>query len=176
MHDMAKDVAELIARQRIQEVIYRLARSIDRCDKPLLKTCFHPDATDDHGLFKGTAAAFCDWVMDELSKFERTQHFIGNIIITLDGDKAASEAYFIAHHVVPTPDGNIDMIAAGRYLDSFEKRDGVWAISHRHAVYDWNSAQASTSQWEAPPVQDMLVRGARGEGDASYAVLGKLGA
>ncbi len=163
---------DLLDREDIREVIYRLARSIDRCDKPLLQTCFHEGATDDHGLFKGTAADFCDWVMEELGKFERTQHFIGNIIISLNGDKAGTESYFIAHHVIPTPDGNLDMIAAGRYLDSFEKRDGEWKITHRHAIYDWNNAQPSTSQWEAAPLNEMLIRGLRGSEDKSYSLVG----
>lgn len=170
------DIDRLLAvadRQEIAQVVYRLARSIDRCDKDLLRTCFHEGATDDHGLFKGKASEFVDWVMEELGKFQRTQHLIGNMIITLDGDKAGVESYFVAHHVVPTPDGKtVDMIAAGRYLDTFEKRGGVWAITHRHAVYDWNSMQPSSSQWEGPPVSEILERGLRGPNDRSYSVIG----
>lgn len=169
------EIAELIARERMRDVIYRLARAIDRCDKPLLASCFHDGATDDHGIFKGTAEEFCDWVMVELEKFERTQHFIGNITLNLDGDKASSEAYFIAHHVMPIPDGDgktIDMIAAGRYLDSFEKRGGNWKITHRGAVYDWNRIDDSTDGWSAPDIAALLARGQRSHDDPSYAALG----
>ncbi|MEM9054357.1 MAG: nuclear transport factor 2 family protein [Pseudomonadota bacterium] len=169
------DIAAMIAHERIRQVIYRLARSIDRCDKPLLASCFHEGATDDHGIFKGSADDFCDWVMVELQKFERTQHFIGNIIITLDGNKAATEAYFIAHHVMTLPDGDgkkIDMIAAGRYLDQFECRDGAWKIIHRHAVYDWNRADDSTDTWGDPAIAAVLMRGTRGADDTSYDVIG----
>ena len=34
-----------------------------------------------------------------------------------------------------------------RNLDSLEKRDGIWAITHRHAVYDWNRLDPSTDTW-----------------------------
>ncbi len=163
-------------RDAVKDVIYRLARAIDRCDKALLRTCFHDDATDDHGLFKGTAADFCDWVMTELEKFERTQHLIANINLELNSDKAATESYFFAHHVVPTPDGKMDMIAAGRYLDRFEKRDGDWRISHRHAVYDWNRAEETKDSWGAPPLSEMLARGVRGSQDLSYNYVGGIGA
>lgn len=172
---IAPEITELLAREHIRDCVYRLARSIDRCDKPLLASCFHEGATDDHGIFKGTADDFCDWVMVELKKFERTQHFIGNITIKVDGDKAASEAYFIAHHVMTLPDGDgkkIDMIAAGRYLDSFEKRGGDWKITHRHAVYDWNRADDSTDTWSDPAIAAVLERGTRGPDDPSYGVIG----
>ena len=171
-----EQTARLLAaadRQDITACVYSLARAIDRCDKALLTRCFHEDATDDHGAFKGTAAEFSDWVMEELKKFERTQHLICNINITLNGEKAASEAYFLAHHVIPAPDGKLDMIAAGRYLDRFERRGGEWRIAHRHAVYDWNQTTPSTDGWSAPPVSDLLARGARGAADLSYAHLGQ---
>lgn len=163
-----------MAQQEIASVVYKLARSIDRMDKPLLQSCFHDDATDDHGLFKGTAADFCDWVMEELKKFERTQHFIGNMLVTVDGDKAACESYFIAHHVISMPENKMDMLAAGRYLDTFEQREGAWKITHRHAVYDWNRADGSSDTWNDPAIAAILERGARGADDMSYGVLGAL--
>ena len=65
---------ELISQQEITAILYRLARGLDRNDKALLASCFHEDATDDHGLFVGPADEFCDWVTGELGKYERTQH------------------------------------------------------------------------------------------------------
>ncbi len=34
-------------KQDIHDVIMRFSRGIDRCDEALLRSCFHPDATDD---------------------------------------------------------------------------------------------------------------------------------
>ena len=68
------------------ELVTRVARAIDRCDAELLKTLFHPDATDDHGMFVGTASDFIDWVMPVLATMDRTQHIIGQVLIEVDGD------------------------------------------------------------------------------------------
>ena len=75
----------LINQNEITAVVYRLARGLDRRDKDLLASCFHSDATDDHGLFVGPASEFCDWVIEELGKYERTQHLIPQINVVIDG-------------------------------------------------------------------------------------------
>lgn len=151
------------------ELVARLARGIDRCNADLVRDCFHPDATDDHGTFKGTAEEFIEWVMPLLHTMKRTQHIIGQSLFEVNGDKAAGESYFVAHHNIDTPDGEIFMIAAGRYLDSFERRDGIWKISHRHAIFDWNSSESSTDSWTRDNPDNPSVYGARGSQDASYA-------
>jgi len=157
------------------ELVTRLARGIDRCDADLVRECFHPDATDDHGLFKGTALEFVDWVMPLLETMERTQHVIGQSLIEVSGDRAAGESYFVAHHTIRTPDGDVLMIAAGRYLDTFERRDGDWKISHRHAIYDWNSTVPCTDSWDRNDPDNPSDYGVRGKTDLSYRLFEQLG-
>lgn len=160
---------ELLDKQACTELVYRLARAIDRCDEALLRSLFHDDATDDHGVFHGTASDFATWVMPVLHGMKRTQHFIGNVLIELHGDTARGESYFNAHHAIAQPDGSdVHMIASGRYLDRFERRDGVWKFAHRHAVYDWNATMPSTDSWKRGE-QPGWSFGERGEGDLSYA-------
>lgn len=153
------------------ELVHKFARAIDRCDADLVGQIFHPDATDDHGGFKGTANDFVPWVMEVLSGMRRTQHIIGNILIAVDGDRAQGESYFIAHHVLPGDDGDRFMIAAGRYLDRFERRDGAWRISHRHAVYDWSTVAAASDIWDRAAMPGHAF-GERGPADPSYAHFG----
>ena len=154
------------------ELVTRLARAIDRCDAALLASLFHPDATDDHGLFKGTAAEFVAWVIPLLKSMKQTQHVIGQCLIEVDGDSAAGESYFVAHHTVAGPDGDVFSLAAGRYLDRFERRGGVWKISHRQAVYDWNSAAPSSDSFNRD--DPAMAFGARSAVDPSYAHFGKI--
>lgn len=154
-----------------RELVTLLARGVDRCDADIMRSCFHPDATDDHGAFKGTAEEFVQWVMPVLDSMKRTQHIIGQSLVEVDGDRAAAESYFVAHHTIATPDGDILMIAAGRYLDRFERRDSVWKISHRHAIYDWNSSVPSTDDWDRDNPSNPSEYGQRGFLDASYAHL-----
>ena len=166
---MEAALCELLDKQACVELVYRLARAVDRCDDALLRSLFHPDATDDHGVFHGTASDFADWVMPVLEGMRRTQHMIGNVLIVVEGDRALGESYFIAHHHLPQESGpDVFMVAAGRYLDRFERREGAWRIAHRQAAYDWNSAALSTDSWNrAEP--GAWTFGARGPEDVSYA-------
>ena len=164
----------------ITRTVYLVARSIDRCDRALLESCFWPDATDDHGIYKGSARGFIDWVMPLLpATFERTQHAISNVLVDFEGtDVAHSEATFVAYHRPigrgdayhgPVGGEQRDMVSAGRYLDRFERRDGEWRIAERRAVYDWMIDIAATDQnWLASPMREQLVRGRQGPDDRSY--------
>lgn len=177
----AARLQSLLDKQDIVELVYRMARAVDRCDAALMESLFHPDATDDHGMFQGTAKAFVPWVMEVLASMKATQHLIGNVLIELDGDRASAETYFVAHHVIAADQGGIFlaakagepdqfMVAGGRYLDRFEKRDGAWKFSHRHAIYDWNAEGPSTDKWDRDALQGWIF-GQRGRDDASYACL-----
>lgn len=150
------------------ELVARVARAIDRCDADMLRTLFHPDATDDHGIFIGTANDFIDWVMPLLGTMKRTHHIIGQVLVEIDGDRAVGESYFVAHHAISGEDGDIFMIAAGRYLDRFERREGNWKISHRQTVFDWNSTVPLTDSYDRDNPETTTF-GDRGQADASYA-------
>lgn len=137
---MDERLAALLDREEIRRVIMDFARAVDRRDWDLLRSCFHADARDDHGVFAGDADEYVDWVAANLSKFaERTMHFIGNVTVDLEGPAAAlSESYVVGYHRYTREDGTrAEWIAAGRYLDRFEKRDGAWKIAARQLVWEW---------------------------------------
>lgn len=162
------ELADYLAKQACAEIVYRLARGLDRCDAALIRGSFHHDATDDHGIFRGTADEFTAWVLPQLQTMERTQHFIGNILIEVDGDRACGESYYIANHDLKGPNGEeLRYTAAGRYLDRFERRDGDWRIAHRLSVSDWCATSPRTDSWDrtAGPRQ----YGERGPGDPVFA-------
>jgi hypothetical protein len=167
-------LAAIADKAECTEVVHRVARAIDRRDPELLATLFHPDATDDHGMFAGTAADFIAWVMPVLGTMKRTQHLIGQVLVEVSGEQARAESYFIAHHTIAGPDGDVLMLAAGRYLDRFERRDGVWKIAHRLAVYDWNDTRASTDSFDRSDPNGWTY-GVAGPADASYAHFGPSG-
>ena len=134
---MTDSLARLADKHEITEVIHRLARGLDRCDEDLLRESFHPGATDDHGAFVGTAEGYIAWVLPMLATFERTQHFVTNILVEVEGERAFTESHFQAWRRVVEDGAAVDQITAGRYLDRFEKREGSWAIVHRRAIRDW---------------------------------------
>lgn len=145
-----------------QELVMKLARGIDRCDEALIASVFWPDATDDHGIFEGTAKDFVPWVIPVLRGMERTQHSIGNVLVDVRGERAFSESYFTAYHRILEDGAERDMFAAGRYLDRHEKRAAEWRIAHRQTVYDWTINQAAADEsWRTPPMLALIERGRR---------------
>ncbi|MDQ1429426.1 MAG: hypothetical protein QOF40_28 [Actinomycetota bacterium] len=137
-------VDDLLAREEIGDVVKNLARGTDRLDAELMASCYHPDGTDDHNVFRGTGTEFAQWVVDTLPHFEATMHFVGPPRVRRDGDRAAVDTYCIAHHISrPADDGTqTDMTLGLRYVDRFERRDGPWLIAARVCAFDWSRTVA----------------------------------
>lgn len=144
---------DLLAKDEIREVLARLARGTDRRDAALIRSCYHADAVDDHGAFRGSPAEFAEWVPKALGIFASTMHVLGNIAIELDGDTARVETYCTAHHVYPAdnPDGARDNVLGLRYVDRFERRGGAWLIAHRLCVYDYSLCVPAGPAWPLDP-------------------------
>ena len=64
----------------------RYCRGIDRLDLELVRSCYHADATDEHGTFIGTRDEYVDWVAGVLTRFTGTMHVVANQLVELDGD------------------------------------------------------------------------------------------
>ncbi|MFC1821282.1 nuclear transport factor 2 family protein [Thermodesulfobacteriota bacterium] len=172
------ELGELLDKQAITEVIYRYCRGIDRMDRELTLSCWHPDGTADYGvLFAGLGSGFVEWIWPVHAEMEHTQHTIKNILIEVEGDKAASESYFIVYLRVKNDEGTFDIIGTGRYVDHFERRSDLWKISHRQVVYDWNRTEKVTSHFPVstaiPPNNPAgtTLRGMRNREDYSYRAL-----
>lgn len=127
----------LLDKQEIHEVLMRYCRGIDRCDPELLHSVYHPDATDDHGLFTGKAVDFIPWALKALVRDEGTSHYVANELTEVDGDVAYCESYFFGIHRRQEKSGDTaELVFAGRYADRFERRAGVWKIAHRQVIFD----------------------------------------
>jgi hypothetical protein len=113
------DLRVLLDRQHIYDVIVRYCRGVDRGDRELLRSVYHEDAIDDHGMFKGKGSDFADWIVDLLGD-TRCQHFIGNFACELHGDAAYAETYCISCSEAGTTNATV----YNRYIDRFEKRNG----------------------------------------------------
>lgn len=176
MTKLATDAAllALIDEQAIKKVPHLFARGLDRMDRDLIKSCFHEDGTDDHGMFKGGAEEFCDWVFPQLENYDSTQHIISTQIVEVSGDKAVCESYFYARHAITMDGTPKELIAAGRYVDTMEKRNDVWKIAHRKAIFDWNRLVDDMAIPARPEMDAVMTYGEQGPGDASYAFFAAL--
>ena len=99
----------------IKELLYRYARACDRKDWKLLPTVFTDDAYLDYtsaGCPAGSRDEVCAFLENALSTMPMTQHFITNIEIDLDGDRAKVIAMFYNPMQLP---GMAEMSYCGGY-------------------------------------------------------------
>ncbi len=149
------EVQALLDRQAIRDVVLRYCRGIDRLDLELVRSCYHADATDEHGTFTGTRDEYVDWVGGVLNRFTGTMHVVANQLVELDGDRARSETYGVAYHHGDPPDDHRRNFTTGfRYVDRFERRGGEWRIAARVAVREWTHRVTPEQQWLIPPERD----------------------
>ena len=127
--------------EAVRTVVLRYCRGIDRRDLELVRDCYHPDATDDHGrAFSGTRDEFVAWVARVLERYEGTMHTVSNQLVELGpgGDTAECESYGVAYHWGSPPDDpRVNFTTGFRYLDRFERRDGRWRIGARRVALEW---------------------------------------
>jgi ketosteroid isomerase-like protein len=142
--DLIQFIREQKDRQEIQDCLLRYTRGVDRHDRALMLSAYHPDAYDEHGVAEGVAADFCDWAIGWHGEFQtKHQHIITNHTVELDGNTAHGETYytFWGENRQGPP-----QLSFGRYIDRYEKRDGKWAIAHRVCVNE------ATFNQEAMPI------------------------
>jgi hypothetical protein len=114
-------------------------RGLDRLDGALLEAQFWPEAQCEYGIFSGSPADFAAFCMAALKDHARNHHMLGQHLIDFAGeDEAFGEVYYQAYHRVAGDDGAPrDLFIAGRYVDRYERRQGVWKIAYRSELVDW---------------------------------------
>ena len=123
--DMEAAIRTLRDRQEIADLLARYCRGIDRLDTELIASVYHPDATDNHGIYKGNVKGFVEFIPTVLRQFSKTMHFLGNSLVEIDGDRAWAETYCMTHSRIDRPDGTqADRSGGVRYVDVIERRNG----------------------------------------------------
>lgn len=165
MEDM---VRELWDKQKIREAVTRYTRGVDRMDRDLFLSAYHPDAIDDHGFFVGGPEDFWAWVSNYHCNAQVThQHVITNHHCELDGNTAHAETYYLFAGM-DAKDMSLTL-GGGRYIDRLEKRDGEWRIAARKCVSEWGGVPSVSHL--APENLAMLRESgvvARDRSDSSY--------
>ncbi len=144
---MDKRLQALLAKQDIYELSCQYMRGLDRLDEALLVSVFFADAWCDYGFTQGSPAEFARFAITALQSHASNQHMLGNVLIELEGDEAYGEVYFNAYHKVMGETGFEDVIIAGRYLDRYERRDGIWKFAYRSERVDWSRTQPTSDSY-----------------------------
>jgi hypothetical protein len=147
----------------VRQVLYRYCRGIDRIDMDIVRSCYHPDAVDDHGAFKGDVEAFVAWISRLLPRYDVTTHLLMNVLVehhpTRD-DVVRAETYGIAEHQTAGGPPELNLTIAFRYLDTFEDRGDGWKIADRVCTTEWVRKNDPASIF---PVDERFPRGTRGD-------------
>jgi hypothetical protein len=169
MVGMEPAVEALIAKQAITEVVYRYCRGVDRFDRELVRDCYWPEATDEHGSFTGTRDEYLTWLFERmLPRFTWSQHFVGNVLIDqldLVAGRAKCETYGQSRHHRPSEVPEHNLISGFRYVDDFERRAGEWRIARRICPVEWVRVDDASMFFEAAPTHR---RGTRDRHDPVY--------
>jgi hypothetical protein len=182
------ELQQLLDTQAIQKAIATYARALDRLDEKMLRGVFHPGSKHAH-FFEGPSSDpslpskpgapldFVAFAFDVLRCHSRTHHQLGQMLIEFESATVAfAETYFTAHHRqrqigdklagATACDTEMDYFVGGRYVDRFEKRKGVWKISHRTGMTDWTRLEAPSSAGFGSIADAQL--GKRGKKDMVY--------
>ncbi len=158
---------ELLGRQDILDCLTRFSRGLDRFDRELFLSAFHPDATIAAGDFVGGPVDLYDWAsrMHEEGQ-SATHHNLLNHTCEIVDDTAHTETYYL---FVARNRDETNWIAGGRYVDRLERHDGAWRIAVRTNTVEW-SGIIPTMELPFADVPDIHGNGAptRDRSDPSY--------
>jgi len=159
---------QLLDRQDILDCLTRFSRGMDRFDRELFLSAFHPDAIVAAGPFVGGPQAVYDWASAMHNQGQAaTHHNLLNLTCDIEGDVAHTELYYL---FVGRNRDESNWIAGGRYIDRLERRNGTWKIATRTNAIEW-SGLVPTMPIPFSDVPDIHVNGKpqRGKEDPSYA-------
>lgn len=132
------DLALLLDERAISRVVHGFCLAVDARDMDAVRACYWPEAIDDHDFVTGGPEVLVEWLERTLPRHVSTMHHLGALQIDVEGEVATAVSTVMAVHVgTPVDDPRRNFVAAGRYHDRFERRDGQWRIIHRHAAGEW---------------------------------------
>lgn len=157
----------LLDRQDILDCLVRFSRGMDRFDREVFLSAFHPDAVIAAGPFVGGPVALYAWASKLHEQGQHaTHHNLLNHTCDIEGDVAHTETYYL---FVGRNRDDSNWIAGGRYIDRLERRDGEWKIALRTNAIEW-SGLVPTLPIPFSDVPDIFGNGApsRSGDDPSY--------
>ena len=191
MSDSPAPPARLEDRHYIQDTVLRWCHGVDRKDWDVVRSVFHPDAYDDHGMYKGDVDGLINWLQGRHPSIAFSMHTLCNLLIEFNGeDRALAESYVVAYQqYLPAEhadratliaalgtelgnrDGPVTVMMPARYLDEFERREGHWKIRRRTTVFESRYELSTGSPIVLSP--DWTV-GRRDSGDPYYQARARL--
>ena len=160
---------EIIDHHQIRKLLSQYSRGCDRCDQPVMASIYAEESWDDHGNRSARGADFAKLITDEMAHVDSLSHLLGQSTISVDGDTAGAETYFLATmRVKDEAAGEMLNQLGGRFVDRLQRTPEGWKVTHRTAIRDWSITLPVQADYIG---QQGLTSGGRGL-DPSFDVLG----
>jgi ketosteroid isomerase-like protein len=133
-------VRRALDQQAIADLLVGYVHALDRRDWATVARCFaagavflHPSGRVDgpDGIVARARAA--------LGPLDASQHLLGSVLVSVDGDTAEATSYFHAQHVRAEAPGGGLYVIAGSYRDRLCRGAAGWEIVERVQEYSWRS-------------------------------------
>ncbi len=121
---------EALDRIAVQDVMLRYAAGVDERDMDMYRGCFADDV-EVVGFGEQTVHggdAWRDYVVGALERFGPTQHMLGPMLATIDGDDADCRTDVQAWHTLKEPEGQTLTLWATYKTRMRRQSDGAWKI------------------------------------------------
>lgn len=143
-------VARWCDKLEIQEVLARYCRGVDRCDEALIASVYHPGAIDDHGSWSRPGQELAGHIARQKREMVFCLHRLSNHLVEIEPDGVTAVSEAAVQSVQRAPGEDVIQLSWSRYLDRFEKRDGVWRIAYRLLVHDAHTTIPAVDAWVVP--------------------------
>lgn len=133
----------------LEQLAYRYAEALDACDLDRFLAVFTPEARL-HIYHPDADAPFADLKGHEhlrtipgrmRNMFAQTMHVMTNQLVDVAGDRATGTLLCTARYL--TIDRENSMNVMMRYIDSYERCDGIWKIADRQIRFLWSEQHAA---------------------------------
>lgn len=168
--DAQARLQELWDHHLIRQLLATYCHGCDRADVAEMASVYADQSWDDHGPNKCDGKAFAALILEQARATTRVvSHQLGQSLVTVDGNTAAAETYFVATLITDDSGDERMTQLGGRYVDSLEREGSDWRIKERLCVRDWSSTGLIDPGYLA---NSGFIEGRRGAGDVSWQKLG----
>ena len=136
MNESIGTIKNVSDREVICELINVWAYHRDRGNWEQLRDTFWPNGTISLSWFDGPFEQFVDSIKEMAEKGTQAKHIVSQPLIKVNGNRAVSEVSVTLFARGVTGPLEIDLTTYLRFYDLLDKREGVWRISKRTAIYE----------------------------------------
>ncbi len=164
---------EMLDHYEITKTLNEYSHSCDRCDVVGVESVYVEDSWDDHGHFQASGPDFAKAIVPNiLETSESMYHLLGQSMISVSGDEAGAETYFLAGARMVEEDGvTVVNQLGGRFVDKLVRTEDGWKIKNRVVLRDWTISLPLDRDWV---MATNLKSGQRSNADHSYGALNRV--